>query len=125
MTYEPRLEERLHRALSREFIAQGIKVRHIGGDITLESTITAFKLSPIASVEDRVQEQEVVFTVDIKVIDDGNIIEFVSMQSPIRITFQASGSVTDSVILKERSIDKASSEIAREIISRIIIRYAE
>ncbi len=124
-TYEPKLEDRLHNALSREFIAQGIKVMSKGGDIRMEAVITAFELRSIAAISETVQEQVIKMTVDIRLIDEARVTEFTSMESPIRITFPTTGTVIESVVQKERAIDKASLEIAKEIISRIIIKYAE
>jgi uncharacterized lipoprotein YajG len=123
-TYEPKLEEKLHNSLSKEFIAQGIKVMAYNGDIDLTATITTFQLGAIAHIDEKIQEQEITLKVDIRIIDRDRIIEFKSMQSPIKITFQTTGTVSESVSQKEKAIDKACSEIAREIISKIIIRYA-
>ncbi|MEE8329856.1 MAG: LPS assembly lipoprotein LptE [Thermodesulfovibrionia bacterium] len=124
-TYEPKLEDRLHNALSKEFISQGIKVMARGGDADMEAIITTFELSSIAAINETVQEQMIKMIVNIRVIYKDRVTEFTSMESPIRITFPTTGTVSDSVVQKERAIDKACSEIARETISRIIIRYAE
>lgn len=124
-TYEPRLEERLYNALSKEFISQGIKVVSSNGDASLEATVTAFELSSIAVIDEKVQEQAITMRVDVKIIYKERTIEFISMESPIRITFESTGTVSESVLQKERATDKACNEIAREIISKIIIRYAE
>lgn len=124
-TYEPHLEEKLHNAISTEFVVQGINVMTSGGDIELEATVTTFELSTIASIEEKVQEQAVTMRVDIRITDKGKITEFTSIESPIRITFQSTGSVIDAVVQKEKAINKACTEIAREIISKIIIMYAK
>jgi hypothetical protein len=47
------------------------------------------------------------------------------MSSPIKITFESAGSVAESVANKEQLTDKASREIARELIGQIIMRYAK
>lgn len=124
-TYEPRLEERLHNALSNEFINQGIEVKAANGDIDLEAVITTFALGAIGAVDETVKEQTIVMYVDIKLIDEGNITEFKRMQSPIKITFQSTGTVSEAVARKEEATEKAASEIAKEIVSRIIIQYAK
>lgn len=124
-TYEPGLEERLHYALSKEFIAQGIKVLAAGGDLDLEATITSFHLRTIAAVDERVKEQAIVMMADIRVIDDGRVTEFKRMGSPIKITFQSTGTVSETVAEKERAIEKACTEIAKEIVGRIIVKYAK
>ena len=124
-TYEPRLEERLHTALSEEFLTQGIKVVSANGDVSIETTITAFELSSIATIDEKVQEQAIIMRVDVKITDKLRVIEFSSMESPIRITFPSYGTVSDSVVQKDRAVNKACSEIAREIIGKMIIRYVE
>jgi hypothetical protein len=124
-TYEPRLEESLHMALSREFINQGIKIVTADADVDLEAVITSFKLGAIGAVDETVKEQELTMKVDIRAFDKGKITEFKGMQSPIKITFQTTGTVSDSVAHKEAAIDKASSEIAKEIVGRIVLKYAK
>lgn len=124
-TYEPKLEESLHKALSTEFISQGIKVMAANGDVDIETTIKAFQLSSIATIDENVQEQAIRMEVDVRIIDKERVIEFTSMESPIRITFQSTGAVSESVMQKERATDKACSEIAKEIIGKIIVRYAK
>jgi len=124
-TYEPRLEDRLHLALSKEFINQGIAVNSADSEVMLEATITNFELGAIGAVNDIVKEQELIMRADIRIVDNGNIIKLSSMQSPIKITFQAAGTVSESVAHKETAIDKACSEIAKEIVGRIILLYAK
>ena len=124
-TYEPRLEESMHMALSKEFINQGIDVNAAGANVELEVTGTNFEVGAIGAVDETIKEQELIMEADIRIIDKGKIIEFKSMRSPIKITFQTTGSVTDAVVQKEAAIDKASSEIAKEIVGRIILKYAE
>lgn len=124
-TYEPRLEERLHNALSNEFINQGIEVKISGGDVDLQATITSFQLGAVGAVDETVKEQEIIMQVDIILTDKDRVTEFKTMQSPIKITFESVGDISESVANKELSTDKASREIAREIIGQIIMRYAK
>jgi len=124
-TYEPGLEERLHNALSNEFINQGIGVNTSGGDVVLETIITIFQLGAIGAVDETVKEQGLLMRADIKITDNGRVIEFKNTASPIKITFQSTGTVSESVSEKERATDKACKEIAKEIVSRIILNYAK
>jgi hypothetical protein len=124
-TYEPKLEERMHMALSTEFINQGIEVKASGGDVVLETTIKTFALGAVAAVDETVKEQEIIMEVDLRLISNGKITEFNSMVSPIKITFQSTGTVSESVAHKEAAADKACREIAKEIVSKIIIEYAK
>jgi len=124
-TYEPRLEEKMHNALSKEFINQGIEVRGTGGEVELEVTVTNFRTGAIAAIDEMVKEQSIILLVDIRLTDHGKVTEFKSMASPIKITFQSTGSVTESAAFKEKATDKACSEIAKEMVSRIILKYAK
>jgi hypothetical protein len=124
-TYEPLLEDSLHSALSREFIVQGIDLVTADGDIIIEAVITGFDLSAIGAVDERVKEQAIAMIVDIRIIEDGKVTEFKGLGSPISITFQSEGSVTDAAAGKERAIDKTSAEIAKEVVSKIVLKYAK
>ena len=125
MTYEPKLEEKLHKALSEEFISQGIDVKTANGDVNIETKIKIFQLGVVAAVDENVYEQAITMRVDVKITGKDRTIEFISMESPIRITFESTGSVTDSVIQKERAIEKVCSEISSEIVGKVLLRYAE
>jgi hypothetical protein len=125
LTYEPGLEESLHRALSQEFISQGIKVTQSGGDATIDTTITVFELGAIAVMDENVQEQSIIMRVDVLVDDGEQLIEFKSIESPIKITFRSTGTVSSSIMQKERATEKASKEIASEIVGKMIMRYAQ
>lgn len=124
-TYEPGLEERLHNALSNEFISQGIEVTSSGGEVELQTTVKYFQLGSIGAVNEIVKEQELFMHVDITLTDKDRVIDFKSMHSPIKITFESTGTVSETVARKDAAADKASKEIAREIVSQIIIRYAK
>ena len=124
-TYEPGIEERFHNALSKEFIVQGIKVLAINGDVVLKATVTTFELGALAYVDEKVKEQTIILKVDVSIIDKERVINLGSMQSPIQITFRSTGTVSESASQKEMATDRVCVEIAKEIISKIILRYAE
>jgi outer membrane lipopolysaccharide assembly protein LptE/RlpB len=135
MTYEPRLEEKLHSALSRELIVQGITLASAGGaeslgrapesGVAIEAKITAFNLKTIASVDEKVKEQEIIMLVDVAVIDKNSVSELKAVRSPIQITYDAAGTVGEAALNKERAVEKACAEVAKEIADRVIIRYVK
>ncbi|MBI5665979.1 MAG: hypothetical protein HZC49_12975 [Nitrospirae bacterium] len=124
-TYEPGLEERMHKALANEFINQGMEVRTADSDVVLETAIRTFSLGAVAAVDEAVKEQEIIMEVDLKLTGSGKVTEFKSMVSPIKITFQSTGTVMESAARKEAATDKACREIAKEIVSKLIIGYAK
>ena len=95
------------------------------GNAELQTTVTVFQLGAVGAIDETVKEQELIMQVDIKLIDKGSVTEFKAMQSPIKITFESAGTVSESIANKEKATDKASREIAREVVSRIIMRYAK
>ncbi|HBH62805.1 MAG TPA: hypothetical protein DDX85_13930 [Nitrospiraceae bacterium] len=124
-TYEPKLEEKMHLALSQEFINMGMEVKAAGSEAVLETTIKTFALGAIAAVDELVKEQEIIMEVDLRLTSKGKITEFNSMVSPIKITYESTGTVRESVSRKEAAADKACREIAKEIVSKLIIEYAK
>ncbi len=124
-TYEPRLEDKLHLALSKEFINLGIAVNAGDSEVVLEATVTDFELGAIAAIDEIVKEQELIMKTDIRILKNGNVTEFKGMQSPIKITFQTTGTVSEAAARKDAAIDKACSEIAKEIVGRITLLYAK
>lgn len=124
-TFEPLLEDRLHRNLSRAFIRQGLDVLVSGGGMTVEATITDFELRAIGAVDERVKEEMILMTVDIRMIENGHVTDIRGMSSPITVSFQSEGSVSEAVSRKESAIEKVCAEIATEFVSRVIIGYAK
>jgi outer membrane lipopolysaccharide assembly protein LptE/RlpB len=135
MTYEPQLKEKLHNALSSEFITQGIKIvpadrpdtsgKVPDSGIVLEARITTFELRTIAAVDEQVKEQEIIMLVDVTIMDKNTVSELKAVKSPLQITYQATGTVSEANAQKERAIDKACAEIAKEISDKIIIKYVK
>jgi hypothetical protein len=91
----------------------------------LETVITIFNLGAIGAVDETVKEQELLMRADIKIIDEDKVMEFIDAASPIKITFQSTGTVSETAAEKDRAAEKACREIAKEIVSRIILNYAK
>ncbi|MBS1112161.1 MAG: hypothetical protein H6Q95_453 [Nitrospirae bacterium] len=135
LTYAPRLKEKLQNALSRELITQGINI--VPADrpdtlgtvpdrgIVLEARITTFELRAIAAVGEQVKEQEIIMLVDVTIMDKNTVSELKAVKSPLQITYQATGTVSDAEARKEVAIDKACTEIAKEITDRVIMKYVK
>lgn len=139
-TYEPRLEEILHHALSDEFIAQGIQVMAYGGDYRLQSTITNYQVSPVAEFDKSVKEQRITMWVDFTLSNAEVVNKFKNIKSPYQFTSQTTNvardtnpktlnddererrEVQDTAIRKEIDTIRVSREIARELIVRIIAK---
>lgn len=127
-TYEPGLEDVMHTAISREFISQGVNVtsnEKTENAPQLETVIKLFQVNTIAVTDNKVTEQTVTMVVDFRFMDNKRVIEFNSITSPISITFPTSGGITEAIVEKQRAMEKLSTEIAKEFISRLTMRYAK
>jgi len=127
-TYEPGLEEAMHNALSREFILHGIGVtsKETGEGIPqLETVIKVFAVNTIAVSDNKVVEQALLIQVDFRFIDNKRITEFRSISSPINVTFQTTGDISQAVVEKQKAIERLSTEVAKELVSRLAMRYAK
>jgi hypothetical protein len=130
-TYEPRLEEVLHRALSEAFIEQGIQVMTKGGAYTLKSTITEFKTLSEAEYQinkinrGSVVEQRVYMDVDFSLIGEKNPMELKKTRNPYKFTFGATGPIQTTVNRKAYDTQRVAREIALELITQIMMRNVQ
>jgi outer membrane lipopolysaccharide assembly protein LptE/RlpB len=126
-TYEPRLEEVLHRALSEAFIEQGIQVVDEGGDYNLHSVIKEFRtISESEFRSDEIErgvvvEQRVTMFVNFILTGDGTRERYSRMENPYKFTHDASGSVQSTITQREADIRRVCREIALDLITRITL----
>lgn len=121
-TLEPKLQDRLHKALTEEFLKQGIEVNPNAG-YKLSGSINQFELRMLAVKSDIATEYEVIIKADFKVIDpSGNIKEFKNIGSPFIISFSGSGPLDELIASKELASEKAIKDMAMEIVAVLIYR---
>jgi hypothetical protein len=126
-TYEPRLEEFLHRALSEAFIEQGIQVVDQGGDYHLSSFIKEFRtISESEFRSDEVErgvvvEQRVTMFVNFILTGDGKRDRYTRIENPYKFTHDATGSVQSAIVRREADIKRVCREIALDLITRIVL----
>ena len=128
-TYEPRLEEILHRALSEAFIEQGIQVVDQGGDYHLSSFIKEFRT--ITESEFRSDtldrsvpvEQNVNMYVNFIITGNDKKMKYSRIDNPYKFNYDASGSVQSAVNLKDANIRRVCREISLDLITRLMLEY--
>lgn len=122
VTLEPKLQDLLHKALTDEFLKQGIAVSPNAG-YKLSATISQFELRILSEKADIATEYEVDTKADFKVIDpSGNIKEFKKIGSPFIISFSGSGQLNELIASKELASERAMRDIAMEIVGVLIYR---
>jgi hypothetical protein len=120
LTLEPKLQDRLHNALTEEFLKQGIAV-HPEAGYKLSGTIHLFELHVLSERSDIAAEYEVIIKGDFRLVGpSGNIKEFKNIGSPFIVSFQSSDLLEDVLALKELASEKAIRDMAMEIVSILI-----
>jgi len=121
-TYEPKLQDKLHRALTEEFLKQGITV-HPDAGYTLSGTIHQFQLNVLSTKADIAADYEAVIKADFRLVEpSGKVKDFKNIGSPFIVSFSSSGKLSDVIASKELASEKAIRDMAMEIVAVIIYR---
>ena len=121
-TIEPKLQDRLYKALTEEFLKQGISVYPNAG-YKLSGTIHQFDLRILAEKSDVAVDYEVIIKGDFKLVDpSGNVKEFKNIGSPFIISFSGPGPLNQLIASKELASERAIKDMALEIVAVLIYR---
>jgi hypothetical protein len=121
-TLEPKLQDSLYRALTEEFLKQGVTVSPDAG-YKISGTIDHFELRVLSEKADIATEYEVIVKADFKLIDpSGDAKEFKNIVSPFIVSFTSPGPLNDLIASKEIASEKAIRDMAAEIVANLIYR---
>lgn len=121
-TLEPKLQDMLYRALTQEFLKEGISVQAHAGH-KLSGTIKKFNLKVLSEKSDVASEYEVVILGDFKLADpSGKIKDFKGIGSPFIVSFAGSGSLNELIANKELASERAIGDMAMEIVAALLYR---
>jgi len=121
-TVEPKLQDKLYKALTDEFLKQGIAVYH-GADYHLKGRIDQFELRILSETSDVATEYEVIMKGGFIITDpSGHGKELKDVGSPFIISFSATDNLTGLLALKELASDRAVRDMAQEIVAALIYR---
>jgi hypothetical protein len=121
-TLEPKLQDRLYRALTDEFLKQGVSVNPDAA-YKISGTIHQFDLRILSEKSDVAVDYEVVVKADFTLTDpSGNTKEFRNIESPFIISFSGPGPLNDLIASKELASEQAMRDVAMEIVAGLIYR---
>lgn len=121
-TVEPKLQDKLRRALVDEFLRQGIDVDQWAAS-HLRGRIDQFALRVLSEVSDIATEYEVVIKGSFVVTDpSGQSREVRDIASPFIVSFSGSGDLTPMLARKEIAVEKAVQDMARQIVAALVYR---
>jgi hypothetical protein len=124
-TLEPKLQDKLHEALTEEFLKQGVKI-HPGAFYKLSGTINKFELRILSEKAGVATEYEVIVQGDFRLADSsGNIREFKNIGSPFIVSFSAPEPVEELIAFKELASERAMRDMAMEIVLNLIYPFRE
>jgi len=122
-TVEPKLQDMLYKALTEEFLKQGVVVSP-GAGHKLNCILYQFDLRVLSEKADIATEYEVIISGNFTLVDPaGNIREFKKTGSPFIISFSAPpGPLNQLIALKELASERAMKDMAMEIVAVFMYR---
>jgi hypothetical protein len=121
-TVEPKLQDRLYRALTEEFLKEGIAVSSQAG-YKLRCTINQFELKLLAEHSNVATDYEVVIKGNVVLTDpSGKKKEFKDIGAPFIVSFAGAGPLDELLASKEVASDRAIRDMATEIVGMLIYK---
>ncbi len=122
LSIEPKLQDKLHKALVREFTKNGITVTPSVANV-LSGVVRRFEMSSLSEKRDITVEYRITVDADFTYKDnEGKVREIKKVMSPFIVS--SSGSRDMAVLLGSRDLaeDKAVADIAMEIVGALIYK---
>lgn len=121
-TYEPNIEDILHRKLADEFIKQGISVNNFS-EYTISGEIREFTLKAVSEKDEFSREYEVIIRALFTVTGPDNLKkEFRAIQSPFIESFIAEREINSIIAFKEIATARALEFLSRRLVFEVIYR---
>jgi outer membrane lipopolysaccharide assembly protein LptE/RlpB len=121
-TTEPKLQDRLHRALTEEFMKQGVRVGP-SADYTLTAVINRFEMVSMSEKEGVTVDYRVTVNVEFRLLDrSGKTIETKSVTSPFIVSVTAEDNLGLLLATKEVAEEKTMGDVAMVIVGELLFR---
>jgi outer membrane lipopolysaccharide assembly protein LptE/RlpB len=119
---EPKLQDRLHKALVREFTKNGITVTPSAGNV-LSGVVRKFEMISLSERKDITVEYRIIIDADFTYKDnEGKIREIKKLELPFIISSFASEDMSLLLGSREMATEKAVADIAMEIVGALIYK---
>ena len=121
-TFEPKLQDRLHRALTEEFLKQGISVSN-SAKFRLAGTINGFDMVGLSEKNDVVIEYRVTVSTEFRLTgSDGEVKQTINISSPFIVSFTGAEDMGVLLATKEVAEERAMADVAMEIVGALIYK---
>lgn len=122
LSHEPKLQDKLHKALVLEFARNGITVTPSVGNV-LSGVVRRFEMSSLSEKNDITVEYRITVDADFTYKDhDGNVREIRKVMSPFIISSSGPGEMTLLLGSRGMAEEKAAADIAVEIVGALIYK---
>jgi outer membrane lipopolysaccharide assembly protein LptE/RlpB len=120
-TIEPKLQDKLHRALTEEFTKQGILVTP-DAELRLTGSITGFDLISLSEKEGVTVEYRVIVDAHFTITDaQGKVREAKHVNSPFIVSFTGSD-LTNLLADRDLAEERAMKDLSQELVGELIFR---
>jgi len=121
-TVEPKLQDKLHRALTEEFMKQGIRVSR-GAEYKITGTVISFDLVSLSEKGGVTVEYRVTMSAEFRLLDrEGRVVAVKNISSPFIVALTDRGDLGRLVALKDTAEERAVADIAVEIVGAFMFR---
>ncbi len=121
-TLEPKLQDKLHRAIVEEFLKQGISIS-LAAEHKLTGIINDFQMVTLSEKEGITVEYRVIINAEFKLLDaQGAVMEIKRIDSPFIVSFRGTEEFGRLLANKDIAEEKALDDIAIQIVGALIYR---
>lgn len=120
-THEPKLQDRLHRALTEEFLKQGVGVSRFASR-TLSCTVRRFALDGLAEAGGIITEYRVSIDAECRLSDGAGATSAINVTTPFIVSFRSQDPFGAVLAGREAATDRAAADLAVEIVGGLIFR---
>lgn len=121
-TLQPKLQDKLHRALTEELLRQGISVNKTSA-YRLSGVINKFELSSLSEKQEVTIQYRVVLNADFRLTGDaGKTLEIKKITSPFIVSFTASEDLGRLLAARDVAEERALRDIASEVVGALIYK---
>jgi outer membrane lipopolysaccharide assembly protein LptE/RlpB len=120
-TLEPKLQDKLYKSLTEEFIKNGIMVSPVA-DTKLSAVIHTFDMTVLSEKNEIAVDYRVVIRADFTLEDKEGKKELKKIESPFIVSFASSGDLNTLLAKKELAEEKALKDVAMRIVGALIYK---
>jgi outer membrane lipopolysaccharide assembly protein LptE/RlpB len=121
-TLEPKLQDKLQRALTEEFMKQGIRVSR-AAEYKLTGVVNSFDMVSLSEKGGITVEYRVMVSAEFRLLNrEGRVIEVKNISAPFIVSLTDPGDLGNLLASKDTAEERAMADIAMEIVGALIFK---